>query len=198
MRPDVIHVHALLSPATIGLLAGPARGVPVVAKMLSSGEHGDVARLLTKPLGRARLRAMCRTFARFICVSAEIETEWRDQGVPPERLVRLPNGVDVGRFRPPRRGEREAARATFGLPRDATLALYCGRFRSTKRLDRVVGAMARSRGHLVLAGEGPERARLEAQARALGAQRRVPPPPPPPPPAPPPPAAPAFVPPSPP
>src|SRR5829696_4801306 len=54
LRPDVVHVHDLLSPSTIALLGRPLLRAPVIAKVLSTGPGGDLDRLLTKPLGRTR------------------------------------------------------------------------------------------------------------------------------------------------
>jgi glycosyltransferase involved in cell wall biosynthesis len=167
---DVVHAHDLMSPSTIALAARRATGVPVVAKPLASGPHGDVRRLLTKPLGAARLRAMATRFAAFVCVSADIERDLVEHGVPPGRLRRIPNGVDADRFAP---GQDGTLRARCGIGPGDPVALYCGRFSPTKRLDLLVGALTGARGHLVLAGEGPEEAAIRRAAAAAGVADRV-------------------------
>lgn len=172
LGPDVLHAHDLLSPSTIALAAGLATGAPVVAKVLSSGPHGDVQRLLTKPLGARRLRAMASRFAAFVCVSADVERELAAYGVPQERLRRIPNGVDVARFAPG--GDDGAAvRASLGMRPGERLSLFCGRFAPTKRLHVLVEALAVAPGHLVLVGEGPARDAVRERAAAVGVAGRV-------------------------
>ncbi len=57
---------------------------------------------------------------------------------------------------------------------DAPLALALGRLHRSKGFDVLIEALARVPGvHLWLAGEGPERAALERQARKLGLEPRV-------------------------
>lgn len=171
LRPDVVHVHDLLSPALIALLAQPLLRVPVVAKVASTGAGGDVDRLLCKPLGRRRLAAMARRFSAFVCISGAIERELEAHGVPRARLRAIPNGVDTDVFRPARDAEeRAAARGALGLPADLPLALYCGRFADVKRLDVLVETLRAAELRLLLVGEGAERERLERLAAdpALG------------------------------
>jgi glycosyltransferase involved in cell wall biosynthesis len=175
LRPDVVHVHDLLSPSTIALVSRPVLRAPVIAKILSTGPGGDLDRLLTKPLGQARLRAMARTFAAFLCLSEDVSAELAAHGVSSRRLRRIPNGVDVDRFRPTRgEDERSGLRAQLGLAGDGPLALYCGRFEPVKRLDLLIEAVARVPGlRLALVGEGGEEQRLRAVADAHGLEQRV-------------------------
>lgn len=173
MRPDVVHAHDLLSPSTIALAANAALGVPVVAKILSTGPFGDVTRLLTKPFGRHRLRLIAERFAGFVCLSAEVERELREHGVPEERLLRIPNGVDTTRFRPALDGECRDLRASFGVPADEPLTVYCGRLRPPKRLDVLLEAFRSVPGHLLVVGEGSEEERLRELASTPGLAGRV-------------------------
>jgi glycosyltransferase involved in cell wall biosynthesis len=171
-RPDVVHVHDLLSPGLIGLAVTSATGVPVVAKPLSAGPEGDVARLLSKPLGRARLRAMGQRFAAFVCVSEAIEQELAEHGVAWPRRVRIPNGVDTDRFRPAAPGEAEAVRARIGVPVGVPLLLSCGRLTQPKRLDVLVGALRGTAAHLLVVGEGPAAGSSQRAAVAAGVAGR--------------------------
>jgi glycosyltransferase involved in cell wall biosynthesis len=174
LRPDVVHVHDLLSPSTIALLSHPLVRAPIVAKVLSTGPGGDLTRLLTKPLGLRRMRTMARAFSAFVCLSDEVRAELRAHGVGDERLRRIPNGVDSDLFRPPEAGEREAERARLGIDAAAPTAIYTGRFAPVKRLDLLVDAAARlPELHLVLVGEGSEERRLRESIAARGLGDRV-------------------------
>ncbi|MDI3316142.1 MAG: glycosyltransferase [Bacillota bacterium] len=115
-----------------------------------------------------------------VAVSAETEREllerWR---LPPGRVRRIPDGVDTGRLRPPTAEEREAARRSLGLPAGAWVVLWAGRMVPVKRVDDLIAAVGRlqpAEGRsplLLLAGDGPLRRALEAEAarRAPGRVR---------------------------
>lgn len=173
IRPDVIHVHGLLSPATIGLIGGAVLRVPVVAKVLSSGPCGSLRRLLNKPFSEARLRAIGRRVDAVITVAEESERELLEQGVPAHLLVRIPNGVDATAFRPPGPGEKERLRAVLDIP-DGPLALYCGRLERPKRVPELIEAFAAAgAGHLLVVGDGSEHERARALAASPALQGRV-------------------------
>ncbi len=175
LRPSLVHVHDLLSPATAALLGTALRPAPVVAKVLSTGPGGDVDRLLHKPAGAARMRLMARRVDAFVCLSADVEDELVDHGVPRERLHRIPNGVDTEAFCPSGPvTERRELRARLGLPPgDELLWLYCGRFAGVKRLNILVEALPDAPGRLLLVGEGADEPALRALARAHGLTDRV-------------------------
>jgi glycosyltransferase involved in cell wall biosynthesis len=94
-------------------------------------------------------------------------------GVPRARLRIAPNGVPAARCPVPGEAERAAARARFGLPEDAAVAGYAGSLTPEKQVGAAIAAVGRVPGAwLLLAGDGPERAALEAQA-ATDAPGRV-------------------------
>jgi glycosyltransferase involved in cell wall biosynthesis len=174
LRPDVVHVHDLLSPATIALLSRPLARAPIVAKVLSTGPGGDVTRLLTKPLGARRLRAMASSFSAFVCLSDDVAQELRSHGVGEERLRQIPNGVDVECFRPADPEERKLERARLGLPADGPVALYTGRFAPVKQLDQLILAVSKvPELSLIMVGEGSEEDRLRGLVADLGLDDRV-------------------------
>jgi glycosyltransferase involved in cell wall biosynthesis len=87
------------------------------------------------------------------------------QGWPAARVHHLPNFVaDMG----------GAAPADLGLPPGAPVLLGLGRLHPNKAFDVLIRALARLPGaQAVIAGEGPERAALEALARDLGVADRL-------------------------
>jgi glycosyltransferase involved in cell wall biosynthesis len=147
--------------------------VPVVAKILSTGPGGDLDRLRHKALGETRMQILSRRFAAFHTLSEEVDIELLDAGVAPERLVRIPNGVDTANFHPPDGSQRLAAREDFGLPARGLVSLYCGRFAPVKRLTAMLEAFSQAPGHLLLLGEGPELEALRAQAAQPALRGRV-------------------------
>jgi glycosyltransferase involved in cell wall biosynthesis len=90
------------------------------------------------------------------------------QGWPATRAHHLPNFVtDMA-------GAAPASRAELGVPDGATLLLGLGRLHRNKAFDVLIRALPRLPGvHAVIAGEGPERAALQALARAEGVADRL-------------------------
>jgi glycosyltransferase involved in cell wall biosynthesis len=129
-----------------------------------------------KPLGGRRAAVAARWtwgFAdRVITVSQAVRDElMRTDGVPAERISVVENGVDTQRFQP---GRSDAdVRQRFGIPREAVVVSGVGRLSPEKGFADLLEAVAiaRARGlplHLLLAGDGAQRAELEARAKELG------------------------------
>jgi glycosyltransferase involved in cell wall biosynthesis len=169
---DLVHAQGALSPATIAL-AGRVLGLPCLVTVLGAGPHGDLARLARKPLGRLRGRLMFRS-AWFAALSAELRQELLSRGVPAERILALPNGVDLDSYRPASRAERDRLREQLGLPASVFIGTFVGRLHPVKDVDTLLEAAARVPAlNLVVVGDGPERARLEARAAQLGVAPRT-------------------------
>jgi len=93
-------------------------------------------------------------------------------GLPASRIESVPTGIDAGHFRP---GNRAAARAQLGLTSGALLVGIVATLRSWKGHRYLVEAMAQlpEAAELVIVGDGPQRAALEAQIASLGLRGRV-------------------------
>jgi alpha-1,6-mannosyltransferase len=174
-RPDVIELG---SPGLVPWIAARAqRGmdVPMISFFHSNfpriynpfpERSGGLKRLTTDLLWRyvkfidrfSRVTIACSDFA------AE---DLRRAGI--DRVVRLPLGVDLELFHPRRRSQRDEARARYGLPRNAPLAAYIGRFANEKEIGTLLEgweqAYRRTGMHLALIGDGPIRAALERWTR---------------------------------
>jgi glycosyltransferase involved in cell wall biosynthesis len=83
------------------------------------------------------------------------------------RSVLIPNGVDTDRFSPGR-GDR----ARFGLPEGVPVALIVSALIESKRVEAGLRSVAAVPGlHVVVAGDGPLRAAVDACGRALLGER---------------------------
>ncbi len=105
-----------------------------------------------------------------MAVSEGTKRSVQDVGVPSEKVLFIPNVVDVAeiRFRP---DGRTAVRARLGIPDDAFVVGCISRFHPKKRNDVVVEAVCAledPRVHLVMAGAGETEASLRALAARLG------------------------------
>jgi glycosyltransferase involved in cell wall biosynthesis len=118
-------------------------------------------------LRRMRNLALRRA-TRIVCPSAwlrELSLRW---GVPPERVTVVPNPVST----PEGLGDREELRRRHGL--EGPTLVFAGRLTAQKSLDVGLEALALSEGiMLVIAGEGPDREKLERRAAKLALDGRV-------------------------
>ena len=95
---------------------------------------------------------------------------------PAERMVKIAGGVDTDRFTPA--PDRAAVRAALGLPADRTLLLSVRRLVPRMGLDQLISAMPavlqrQPDALLLIGGQGPERAKLEALVAALHLENHV-------------------------
>jgi glycosyltransferase involved in cell wall biosynthesis len=152
-RYDVVHIHLANLQADVVVPIAKMLRKPVYSKVACGGEIGEVMRL--RNVARVTRWVGLRKSTLVQALSAEIATELESIGVAPDRIVHLPNGLDLGRFRPATPGERADLRAALGLPRDKTLVLFAGRFARYKGIDDLLAVwkeVARSDACLVLVG----------------------------------------------
>jgi glycosyltransferase involved in cell wall biosynthesis len=163
-RPDA--ALSAVGAANAKLLAARALATAKPAVVISV--HGRMA-AEPRPLGRATLAGIAllsRWAERTVAVSEDLRTHlverWRSD---PSRTVAIPNPVVLPDAATVPSGAELTARP------DVILAL--GRLAPEKGFDVLLDALALTPARLVLLGEGPERARLEAQAERLGLGGRV-------------------------
>lgn len=101
------------------------------------------------------------------CGSPEVAEQATRLGVAAERIVLTPTGVDVDRFAGTG-SDRGELRARLGLT-DRFVVGWVGSFRPFHAIESAVEAVTdRPDTSLLMVGDGPERARVEALARAPG------------------------------
>ncbi len=154
-------------------LAARAAGAPVVV----ATEHQPAFRLQGWPRWvNARVDALVD---RIITVSeADRRSQIELASRPEAKVVAIHNGIDLARFSPCPPSEQALARRELGLDPQALLVGCAARLDVQKGLSYLLEATAIlatrwPRLVVLLAGEGPKRAALEAQARALGIAERV-------------------------
>ena len=171
-RPDLVLTYNFGAIDT-ELAARTLRGVRVVHH--EDGFSKEEARVFLRR--RVWLRRWALPAARrVVVISRTLERValevWR---LPRARVVFIPNGIDAARFAP--RGRNEALRAELRVPAGALLVGAVGHLRPEKNLPRLFAAAAaaaqRADVHLLVLGDGPERARLEALAAAPPLAGRV-------------------------
>jgi glycosyltransferase involved in cell wall biosynthesis len=160
-----------------------ATGLPVARllgkRILMKFSGSNTIRPMTASwLGRLEL-AMLRRWADVVMVlNQAMEKEAIEAGLPAEKLLWMPNPVDVDSYRPATDGERTQARQELGLAAAAECLLFVGRLAPEKELQVAIDAFAvtaanRPQAVLVLVGDGPMRPELTARVEAHGLAGRV-------------------------
>lgn len=114
---------------------------------------------------------------QILAPSAATKALFRSLGFPEERITVTPFVVDNDWWQArAAEADRAATRAAWGVPQDARVALFCAKLQPWKRPQDVLRAFARCGlpdAWLVMAGDGPLRAELEAEAERLGIAART-------------------------
>jgi sugar transferase (PEP-CTERM/EpsH1 system associated) len=167
-RPHVVHTHAW-GTLLEGLVAARLARVPVVIH----GEHGT---LQLRPYQRWLQRLGWSAADDVLSVSSRLADKIASETGFSRAAIRvLPNGVDLSRFD---RIDRAATRAALGLSADARVAVTVGRLVPVKDQRTLLEALAllhrdQVPATLLVAGDGPLRESLEAQAVTLGIAPQV-------------------------
>lgn len=167
-RPAVFHAH-MSSPVACkwGLAAAVLARVPAVLGTVQVGAYEPPDRSASW-----QLRALARGVDRYLAVSREIAGELVERlGWPAAKVEVVYNAVDVARVAVP---APPGLREQLGGSETRPLVLTPARLDAQKGLPVLLEAIAEVPEALfLLAGEGPERAALEAQAAALRVADRV-------------------------
>ena len=140
LKPDLIHAHELLSPATTALAAKKLFGTPIIVKVLRGGKLGDFAKVRRRRNAGAWLKTMSAQVDAFVAISAEIERELIEAGAPAHKIRRIVNGVDTQLYQPAQ--NRLEAGQRLGI-KENPVVLYAGRLEPEKRLDLALRAWSR-------------------------------------------------------
>ncbi|KUE90264.1 glycosyl transferase family 1 [Cupriavidus necator] len=169
-QPDVIHAHMIHGNLFARMLARTCAMPPVICSAHSAREGGRLSALayratdrwcdLTTHVSEAGRQAMIASGA-----------------VPSGRVIVMPNGIDTNRFRQDD-ASRERMRQDLGLNAEEVLVLNVGRLVPEKDQAMLIEAFREvyrslPRARLMIAGDGPLRAKLASQIADFGLNQAV-------------------------
>lgn len=175
-RPDVIYERYNLFLLT-GSLAARRLKLPLLLEV-----NSPLFEERLKHSGGLSLERLARWAEGFVWRSADVVLPVTRvlaghvvaRGVPESRIVVVPNGINEDHFQ--LAPAQESAKQALGLQGRLVLG-FTGFVRDWHGVDRVVEWMATAdaprNAQLLVVGDGPVRAELEARARALGLADRV-------------------------
>lgn len=177
LNPDVIFGMGALGAPVAGAIAR-ARAVPNVTRLFGTA----LGEVMDHPLKLALRYPEIVAFrtpasALVVCDDGSGGDEVaRRFGVPADRLVFLPDGVDKAGFgRPP---DRRTARRDLNVPPEAGVVLSVSRLHPEKHIERLLEAAPRVLAQrpdtvFLIVGDGEEAPRLKALSFDLGVGRSV-------------------------
>lgn len=176
--PFIYHRYAAYSYGVA--LAARRLAVPLVLEY--NGSEVWIARHWGRPLRHEALAqrieaAVLAAADRIVTVSQPLTDDLVARGVPPDRIVTEPNGVDCRRFHPARDGG--PVRRRLGLPDAVPVIGFIGTFSAWHGVPVLVEAFAQlaaartSDVRLLLIGDGPERGAVMRRVAEAGLADRV-------------------------
>jgi glycosyltransferase involved in cell wall biosynthesis len=160
-RIDIIHSHKV-GPNVWASLLGRARGVPSIATVHGGGEY-----LWWYGLTE---RVVLKLATRVIAVSDYERRRLLRFSIAGNRVVTVPNGIDIARFNHPSRAD---IRRSLGIPEDVPVVGICAALRPEKNHEMFLEAAGRliadgSDAWFLVVGGGQRLDLLKEKAAALG------------------------------
>jgi glycosyltransferase involved in cell wall biosynthesis len=167
-KPDILHSWIFAANAYGRLVAGKKRRPKVLVseRCVDSWKSPWQLWLDRKQIGRT---------TRLVGNSQSVAEFYRSLGVPAEKLVVIPNGVEMPNGPPV---DRDRVLAEFQIPPGSRVVGFAGRLARQKRVRDIVWAMQllkqlTDRVYLMVVGDGPERASLIELARHMACDHLV-------------------------
>lgn len=177
-RPDIVHTHSFMWLCRFALRYARKRGIPVVTTyhtlVTEYLHYAPLPRWLSRRFIAYWSASFCNACAVVVVVSPLAETLLRSFGVKVP-IEFIPTGIDAERFS---HGDGYRVRKSLGIPMTASVLLFIGRIAKEKNIAFLLDAVApifaeRPRTYLVLVGDGPELAAMQAKARRLVSGERI-------------------------
>ena len=162
-RYDVIHIHQVLVPAFIGVLAGKILNKPTIAKTGSSGVNSEIIALRNKPFGKLMFKFIRKNLSILVATSKQGADDFEVAGFNVDKIRFIPNGIEIS----------ERRKESYALDNPPQL-ITTTRFFRVKGVDVLLQAFGKVRqGVLHILGDGPLKQELQIFAQEQGIANQV-------------------------
>jgi glycosyltransferase involved in cell wall biosynthesis len=170
-RPDLIYERYSLN-TFCGIWASKRFGIPLILEVNAPlyYEQNNLGKLTFKRLARFSERWVCSNSKRTIVVSNVMKESLEKEGVPGEKMVVMPNGIDPEKFHLKISGD--AVRQRYGLNGKIVIG-FVGWFRKWHGLEMLIeafheGNLGQNNAKLLLVGDGPAAHNLREYVQKYG------------------------------
>lgn len=130
---DIVHLHGYSTKNVLVTIVAKIFRKPIVMSLHTAG-FDELSAI--EQQGSLALWAFLSADV-YLSVSPGLVKAYLDAGLPADRIVLVPNGIDVNRFSPATADERRLLRERLGLPPERPLIVFVGFF-STDKQPRVL------------------------------------------------------------
>lgn len=130
---DLIDAHFAYPDGMGAILLGKFFRKPVTITV-----RGTIRKLARFPLIRGQIGYALNNAAKIFTVCNDLKNAVVELGLSPEKVVVVPNGVDIDKFRPV---DRLAARRELGLPMESKVLISVGGLVERKGFHRIIAAL---------------------------------------------------------
>ena len=134
-----VPVCRMLGKKTIVRIESPFEILQPISSESLNTMHGPVGRLLQHALKRLQA-AVLRRATCVVAISTEIAALLTRPELRHERVVKIPNAVDVERFKPVSAAAKSALRAQLGMPASKSVLVNVGRVTRSKGMLTLIAA----------------------------------------------------------
>lgn len=168
-KPDIVHTHAAKAGA-IGRAAAAAAKVPVIVHTFHGHSfHSYFNKMVSQAFINIE-RGLAKRSTKIIAISEmqkkELVEQFRICGE--DKMVVLPNGIDLTKFSTEQEEKRAVWRKKFNIPQDALLVGIIGRMAPIKNhvffvevVEKCLQACNSEKLHFVIVGDGETRQATE-------------------------------------
>lgn len=164
---DLIHMHQAKFNAFTGLFASKLLNKRSIVKIGNSGNGFDLLTLKRKAVvGNLLYQYVVKHIDVAIAISQDIKQELLASNVPANKIIFLPNGVEVKIDQLPSPAEKIEHREQLHLPKEKKIFLFAGRLEKQKDVLGLIESFAATNPvandyFLVLLGDGELRKDIE-------------------------------------
>jgi glycosyltransferase involved in cell wall biosynthesis len=167
---DVIHCQQMFGPTMVAAVAGYIVNKPILTRVTSVGDLGEVKAVQQMPLSGLRLKLL-RGVSKWIALTQEMKNELETLNIPPEKIKIIHNSTEIPAEAAFSFETKSKYRKKLDLDFEK-IAVFTGRLSSEKGLDILIKAWKKVTekhpdAHLLLLGEGGNFRNVEKELRDL-------------------------------
>lgn len=167
---NVIHCQQMFAPAMVAAIASFIIKKPILVRVTTVGELGEVKHIRQMPFSKIRLRLL-RRISKWVALTEEMKREIETLGIAPENIEIIYNSTDIPVESAFEEKTRIYYRKNLNLDYEK-IVVFVGRLSEEKGLDILINAWKivgekYAQANLLLLGEGGKYRNVESEIKEL-------------------------------